>query len=93
VSWRIALEPETRKELLGLPRTIRERIMRRIDALAEDPRPASAHRLTGALRGSLRMRVGDYRVSYEIDDQTHTIVVWTIGHRSRFYDHASRRRR
>jgi len=80
------------RELADLTPATRQRVLARIRGLAESPRPASAERLTGTLHGSLRLRVGDYRISYEIDDQTRTVVVWAIGHRSRFYGDAGRRR-
>jgi mRNA-degrading endonuclease RelE of RelBE toxin-antitoxin system len=66
-------------------------VLRRLALLAENPRPANAQRLTGALRGGLRLRVGDYRAGLEIDDRAHVVMVWLIGHRSRFYDEALRR--
>ncbi|MBM3477393.1 MAG: type II toxin-antitoxin system RelE/ParE family toxin [Armatimonadetes bacterium] len=91
--YRVQFDPRAARELSDLTPTVRERVAKRIDALTLDPRPRSAIRLAHELRGDYRLRIGHYRASYSIDDQTRGIRVWAIGHRSKFYDEAGRRRR
>ncbi len=55
-----------------------------IALLAEDPRPPSARALKG--RPGLRVRVGDYRVIYTVQDNVLLVVVITVGHRRDVYD-------
>jgi len=55
-----------------------------IALLAQDPRPPSARALKG--RPGLRVRVGDYRVIYTVEDQVLLIVVVTLGHRRDVYE-------
>jgi len=49
--------------------------------------------LSGSLRGCYRARAGDYRIGYCVDGTQRLISVWTIGHRSKFYQVAERRRK
>jgi mRNA interferase RelE/StbE len=69
---------------VGLGREPQERIGRAIDALSTTPRPAGAVKLRGA-EGYFRIRVGDYRVVYEIADSVLVVLVVRIGHRREVY--------
>ena len=60
-----------------------ERISAAIDALASDPRPAGAEKLVG--RGDYRIRVGEYRVVYAIDDAARVVTIARIAHRREVY--------
>jgi mRNA interferase RelE/StbE len=60
------------------------RIGEAVDALAADPRPAAAKMITGA-HGVLRIRVGDYRVLYTVDEGELIVLVVDAGHRSEIY--------
>ena len=60
-----------------------DRIISAIRDLTEDPRPAGVRKLTG--REGWRIRVGEYRVIYEIRDESLFILVVTIGHRREIY--------
>ncbi len=62
----------------------RQRIIARIRALAEDPRPQGAEKLSGS-RDRYRIRQGDYRILYEIQDDILIVVVVKIGHRRGVY--------
>jgi len=66
-----------------MPPKDRGRIIARIQALAEDPRPVGAEKLSGQER--YRVRQGDYRILYEIEDQILRIMVVKIGHRRDVY--------
>jgi mRNA interferase RelE/StbE len=65
---------------------MRERIWLRIESLAENPRPHGSKLLRGALEGHYRVRVGDYRVVYTVDDQQRRVWVIRIGPRGSVYD-------
>ena len=82
--YRIEFLPSAVRELGSLPRSIQQRLSRRIDALRENPRPEGAKALQGSER-MIRLRVGDYRVLYKVDDDRHTVLVVRIGHRREVY--------
>jgi mRNA interferase RelE/StbE len=60
-----------------------DRLIAAIRALADTPRPSGVRKLTG--RDSWRLRVGDYRIIYEVDDRRVTVTVIAIGHRRDVY--------
>jgi mRNA interferase RelE/StbE len=72
------------KALKDLPAKDRERILDRIEDLADDPRPHQVEKLTDS-GGLYRIRVGDYRVIYEIDDTDKRVTVVAIGNRRDVY--------
>ncbi len=81
IQWR----PRARKAFLSLDKPVRRRIGEAVDALAADPRPAAAKMITGA-HGVLRIRVGDYRVLYTIDEGQLIVLVLDAEHRSEIYE-------
>lgn len=70
-------------QLLRMDSTVQLRIVAAVDKLADNPRPAGCKKLQG--RPGYRIRVGDYRVVYEIHDTVVTVEVMRVGHRSRIY--------
>ena len=82
-SYSIEIKRSAAKELTQLPPKDRGRIVARIQALADDPRPVGAEKLSGQDR--YRVRKGDYRILYEIEDQVLRIMVVKIGHRRDVY--------
>jgi len=66
------------------PRTLRRRLVARIQALAAEPRPAGVQKLAGS-DAAYRIRQGEYRVVYEILETERRIVVVKIGHRREVY--------
>lgn len=64
--------------------TARRRIVRAIDGLATTARPPQAVRIQGS-DGLLRIRTGDYRIIFDIEDATRTVLIATIGHRRDVY--------
>jgi mRNA interferase RelE/StbE len=84
VTYRIEWRPRARKVFLALDKPVRRRIGEAVEALAADPRPAAAKMITGA-HGVLRIRVGDYRVLYTIDEGQLIVLVLDAGHRSEIY--------
>jgi mRNA interferase RelE/StbE len=86
-TYRIALRAGVEKQLAALDKPIRIRVAAAIDALANDPRPQGAIHLQGS-HGVLRIRVGDYRIIYTVNDDELLVLVVDVGHRSRIYrDH------
>ena len=84
--YTVMVAGKARKALGELPAAIRHRVARAIDGLEHDPRPRSARQL--AARGDQpiwRLRVGDYRILYEIREDTLVVLVIGIGHRGVIY--------
>ena len=82
-SYRLLIKPSAVKELQSLPQKERRRVVRRVQALAENPRPPGAEKLTGV--ELYRVRQGDYRVLYEVADAAETITVIKVGNRRDVY--------
>ena len=85
MTYRIALSPMAARQLGKLDAQVRRRIQAALDLLAEQPRPPSATRLVGGA-GEWRVRTGDYRIVYEIEDEQLLILVLRIGHRREVYE-------
>ncbi|HEY5161697.1 MAG TPA: type II toxin-antitoxin system RelE/ParE family toxin [Terriglobales bacterium] len=83
-SYRVALTASTEKELHGLPTKVVARIMPRLEHLALAPRPPGCKKLKGGDK-EWRIRVGDYRIVYVIDDTARTVDVTRIAHRREVY--------
>jgi mRNA interferase RelE/StbE len=83
--YTITTLPSALRALQSFPRNVRERIYEKIDSLAENPRPPGIKALQGSQKGYLRLRVGDYRILYRIEDDRLLVVVVTIGHRREVY--------
>jgi mRNA interferase RelE/StbE len=84
VSYRILFTPRAERDLSALPERDRARLARRIDGLATDPRPSSAKKLSGA-EDLYRLRSGDYRVIYLIENRIVTVTIVRVGHRRDIY--------
>ncbi len=69
--------------MASLNRRDREKIKKAILALRDNPRPPNCRKLTG--REGWRIRIGDYRVIYEIDDTKLTVTMMQAGHRREIY--------
>ncbi len=82
--YRIELRPAAVRALRKLDPPVARRLQAAIALLAEDPRPPASRPLRG--RPAWRVRVGDYRVIYTIEDDVLLIVVVTLGHRRDVYD-------
>jgi mRNA interferase RelE/StbE len=82
--YRVELRPAAVRSLRRVDPQIRERIRGAIALLAADPRPPASRQLKG--RPGRRVRVGDYRIIYTIQDEVLLIVVVAVGHRREVYD-------
>ena len=83
-AYRVELRPRAEKELASLPRDAQRRVIRALENLADDPRPAGCVALKGG-EGLLRIRVGVYRVVYLIEDDRLVVLVVRVGHRREVY--------
>jgi mRNA interferase RelE/StbE len=84
LKYQIEFAPAATRQFKKLPREVQVRITRRIDTLAERPRPDGVKKLEG--EGSLyRLRVGDYPVIYTIEDKLLLVLVLTLGKRADVY--------
>jgi len=81
--YSIEFVPSARRALAKLPLPMRKRIQMAIDDLAEDPFPPCVRKLQG--EDGYRIRVGDYRVIYEVEHGRLTVLVIRIGHRREVY--------
>ena len=81
--YRIEFRPAALRELRKIDRSAQPRIQGAIALLAQDPRPPASRPLRG--REGYRLRVGDYRIIYTIDDGVLLLVVVTIRHRREVY--------
>jgi len=82
--FNVVIKPSAVKEIEAISRKKdRQRIIRRIEALADDPRPPGVQKLSGQDR--YRIRQGVYRIVYAIQGQDLRVVVVKVGHRSEVY--------
>ena len=82
--YAVVLTRSARRELERLDVGVARRIISRVEALAEDPRPHGCVKLQGAA-DLWRIRVGDYRVIYSLDDDARLVDVRVVRHRSDAY--------
>lgn len=83
MTYRIDFTGRARRDLASLDRPARVRVATAIELLGTTPRPPKATPLKG--RPGWRIRVGDYRVIYEIEDDVLLIEIVRIGHRGKVY--------
>jgi mRNA interferase RelE/StbE len=83
VSYSIEILRAAQKQLSKIERTHQQRIIDAIRELAADPRPSGCKKLSG--RPAFRIRIGSFRVIYEIHDKQLLVIVVTIGDRKDVY--------
>ena len=84
---RVTLAPLAARQLRKLDPAVRRRIQAAIELLADNPRPPTATRLVGG-SGEWRVRTGDYRIVYEIQDNILLVLVLAVGHGREVYRRA-----
>lgn len=84
MSYRIEVARDALRTLSKLDKPARRRLESAIDRLADDPRPSGVVAVK-SMTGCLRLRVGDYRVIYEVQDHRLVVLVIEVGHRSEIY--------
>ncbi|MGH9441439.1 MAG: type II toxin-antitoxin system RelE family toxin [Thermoanaerobaculia bacterium] len=83
--YQVVLARSAERDLRNLPSQIQDRVMAVIGRLANNPRPRGVKKLRGG-HHLWRLRVGDYRVIYEIQDQRHVVDVSHVRHRREAYE-------
>lgn len=84
-SFKISLKASAEKDLRRLPTAVLGRVAGWIDRLQTEPFPRQSLKLKDA-DGKYRLRVGDYRIVYEVDVEGKSVTIHSIRHRSRVYD-------
>jgi len=84
-TYAVEIEPEAWEKIMALPERTQERIFAAIEALEANPRPGGTKALKGKWHGYLRVRVGNYRVVYAIEDNRLVVIVVTVGDRKDVY--------
>jgi len=85
VNYRILIDPRAARQLESLPKTAIDRLDRAIVSLGAIPRPPGTKRLKGRFQEGWRLRVGNYRILYKIDDEAREVSIFEIGHRREVY--------
>lgn len=85
MTYRITIARGAAKTFRGLHPQVAARLKAAIQELAEDPRPPGSLQLSGGDDGELRIRVGDYRVIYDVKEDELMILVLRVGHRRETY--------
>jgi len=83
-AYTVDIRPRARRSLRQLDAPVRKAVAQVIDGLAADPRPPGFRLLTGH-RPYVRVRSGDYRVIYAVDDRARVVTVAAVGHRREIY--------
>ncbi len=84
MSYQVIVPKPVQKQLDSLPASVRQRVVERILALKENARPFGSVKLTG-YENEYRIRVGDYRVRYQVSDQEALIILLHCKHRKDVY--------
>ncbi|TLY28790.1 MAG: type II toxin-antitoxin system RelE/ParE family toxin [Nitrospirae bacterium] len=83
MAYEVFLQPRARKEFLALPPDIARKITQALQILEQNPRSHQSIKVSGG--EGYRLRAGDYRILYEIDDPAKKVIVYRIKHRREAY--------
>ena len=84
MAYRIEFTGAAKRQFDKLPASVQRRLAEAVDHLSEDPRPDGVKKLSGK-EGLYRVRSGDYRIVYRIEDNRLLVLVVKIGHRREVY--------
>ena len=82
--YEVQIAPAAERQIQKLARTIQLAVIARLESLAEDPRPPGCEKLSGET-SLYRVRLGDYRIIYDVQDKSLTVLVVKVGHRGDVY--------
>ena len=82
--YSVSFKPSVEKDLRSLSKILISRVLERVERLKNDPFPRQAIKLSGTER-LYRIRVGDYRIVYEVDTQAKQILIHYVRHRREVY--------
>lgn len=83
MTYHVGYRTSARRQLSRLAAAVQEKVVAAVDKLADNPRPPGCRKLQG--RPGYRIRVGDYRIVYDIHDRVVTVEIIDIGHRKDIY--------
>jgi len=84
MAYTIEFKPSAARDFSNLPKLIQKRLAPQINALEADPHPQGVVKLSGS-KNLFRIRLGDYRIIYEIRDSVLVVTIVKIGHRREIY--------
>jgi mRNA interferase RelE/StbE len=84
MTYQVNLTPSATRQLKKSPKAIQPLIWQILEALAEEPRPSGVVKMAGEA-STYRVRLGDYRIVYEVQDEVLCILVIKVGHRREVY--------
>lgn len=84
IDYKIEIKASAQKELKNLPNKELKKVIEKISSLATNPRPTGCKKLSGDEK--YRIRVGNYRVLYSIEDEILVIFIFKVGHRKDVYE-------
>jgi mRNA interferase RelE/StbE len=82
--YEVLLERRAERDIQRLPKEVFDRIIPHLKALSENPKPSGCRKISGS-RSDWRIRIGDYRVIYEVSEQEQVVKVMRIRHRKSVY--------
>ena len=85
MSYEVIISKRAAKEIKNLPHQEIPKIFQKIKLLADDPRPSGCKKLSGTEEDLYRIRSGDYRVIYSIEDVVKIVDIRQVGHRRDIY--------
>ncbi|MBI5124906.1 MAG: type II toxin-antitoxin system RelE/ParE family toxin [Planctomycetes bacterium] len=83
--YNIIIEKKAGKSLKELPEEIIKKIVGTVERLKTDPRPQGSLKLKGRFKNGYRLRMGDYRVLYTVDEKRKEVSIFKVGHRREIY--------
>ncbi len=84
MAYQIEIAPAARRQIKKLPKAAQVVVIKRLEALAERPRPPGCKKLSGE-ENLYRVRTGDYRIVYQVEDDRLVVVVVRVGDRKDVY--------
>ncbi len=82
--YEVVVPKSVAKQIRHLPTQVRGRVLAKVTALATEPRPAACRKLV-AEEDLYRLRIGDYRIVYLVDDDNQKVVISRVAHRREVY--------
>ena len=83
MSYRVFIPKSVHKQLNKLPASVSDSVVSKLSSLQENPRPNGSLKMQGS--EGWRIRLGDYRIIYDIDDKEKAVVIRRVGHRREIY--------
>ena len=84
MNYELAVKPSAIRDIERLPASVQRRVLERLARIQANPRAQGSVKLAGA-KSTYRVRVGDWRIVYEVDDGRHIVFVTIVAHRREVY--------